>query len=72
VVESIWERLTFEQLNGAQFSLKYLRTSPVIRGEALALLDSLIVDIWEEMGNKSEPPGSPSGAKPLDNIEVNK
>jgi hypothetical protein len=43
-----WKRLTMEQLNGAQFALRYLRTSVTIKGEALANLDMLLLEIDEE------------------------
>lgn len=43
-----WKRLTQEQLNGAQFALRYLRTSVTVKGEALANLDMLLSEIDEE------------------------
>jgi len=51
-----WKRLGFEQLNGAQFALRYLRTSTIIRGEALAIVDDLIREIREEMNKVSYSP----------------
>ena len=43
-----FEKLTSEQLVGSKFSLQLLRTSSIIRGDALKLVDSLISDITEE------------------------
>lgn len=48
-----WNRLTYEQLNGAQFALRYLRTSVLVRGQALSLVDDLTNEIREEMIKKS-------------------
>ena len=43
-----WEFLTFEQLRGADYALRVLRTSVVIRGEALKLLDEQISEVKKE------------------------
>lgn len=52
-----WKRLTMEQLNGAQFALRYLRTSVTVKGEALANLDMLLSEINEE--RKTKDPNAP-------------
>lgn len=47
-----WNTLTEEQLQGADYSLRILRTSVLIRGQALALVDELILDIRDEMRDR--------------------
>jgi hypothetical protein len=47
-----WTKLTSEQLQGAKYSLQLLRTSVIIRGEALKLLDSLISNITQEQDGR--------------------
>jgi len=42
--DDIWGKLTDEQLRGANYALRVVRTSPRIRGAALDLVDSLIAD----------------------------
>ncbi len=42
--DDVWGKLTDEQLRGANYALRVVRTSPRIRGAALDLVDSLIAD----------------------------
>lgn len=53
-----WKRLTQEQLNGAQFALRYLRTSTTVRGQALGNLDMLLSEIDKERKRKTPTPDS--------------
>lgn len=46
---SPWKRLSTEQLQGAEFAVAYLRTSVVIRGEALKVVDEVRHDIRTEL-----------------------
>ena len=49
--EQSLKKLSNEQLRGCEWGWRYLRTSPLIRGQALALLDDLIEEANKEMAD---------------------
>lgn len=51
-----YEKLTFEQLRGANWAFSLVRTSPRINGGALELIDSLIYESMEELKKRPEHP----------------
>ena len=51
-----YEKLTHEQLQGADYALRILRTSPVIRGQALEVLDGQIAEVRDEMSKDRAAP----------------
>ena len=51
-----YEKLTFEQLRGANWAFQLVRTSPRINGGALELIDSLIAESLEEIKKRAEFP----------------
>ena len=53
-----YSNLTMEQLRGADYAFRLLRTSVVIRGEALKVLDDQISEVREEMTRSRPAPAS--------------
>lgn len=43
-----WKKLSMDELRGAHFALRVVRTSPTIRGRGLEILDGLLVEIASE------------------------
>jgi len=50
--KSRWSRLNNDQLQGANFGLRVLHTSPRVRGAALELLKELIEETYDELGRR--------------------
>lgn len=48
-----WEKLSLEQLRGADYAIRRLHTSPVFRGQALALLREQHAQVAEVMKAKA-------------------
>jgi hypothetical protein len=46
-------KLSDDELRGAEFALRYFRTSPVLRGYALEVLDEVLCDAREEMAERA-------------------
>lgn len=47
-----WHKLTNEQLRGADFALRVVYSSTVIRGEALAIVKALMMGARTEMSTR--------------------
>ena len=60
-----YQQLSYAQLQGAEYALRILRTSVVIRGRALEILDEQLLEVREEMNIKFET--LMSGGKDEDN-----
>ena len=56
-----WKKLTDEQLQGANYALRLVHTSPRIRGGALELINGLINETTQEMSKRN---GSASSENP--------
>lgn len=44
-----WQKLDDKALQGANFALRVVHTSPLVRGVALEMLRELITETYEEM-----------------------
>ncbi len=49
-----WDNLSLEQLQGANYALRLVATSPRIRGVALDLINDLIVDTRGEIAARGK------------------
>lgn len=54
-----WQKLTGDQLKGADFGLRVLHTSTAVRGEALAVLEMLMGQVRAEMRHRNGLEGEP-------------
>ncbi len=48
-----WKKLTDEQLRGAEYAMRVVRTSPRIRGLALEMVDMLLEELHKEMKKRN-------------------
>jgi hypothetical protein len=48
-----WGKLTDEQMQGANYALRVIHTSPVFRGECLEIVKELLQETYLEMGKRN-------------------
>lgn len=49
-----WKKLTNDELRGAHYGLRVLRTSPRIVGQVLALPDELLIEMADESRRRAK------------------
>jgi hypothetical protein len=49
-----WKKLNLDELLGADYALRMIRTSPLLRGEALKLSEELINEVRMEINSRTD------------------